>query len=139
MWLLSNATNGAAGMVVGTADGFCANTANIWQLVGNVLLIFKIVIPILLIVLGMVDLGKAVVSSDDKAISKAAKTLMMRAIAAVIVFFVPSLVSFVFTAISAFNSEVKADYDICKKCIVHPNGSKDTAETCGWYVTKMDS
>ena len=68
---------------VGSSAGFCANTASIWQLVGVVLLIFKIVIPIILIILGMIDLGKAVISSDEKAIQKSAKTLAFRIIAAV--------------------------------------------------------
>ena len=39
--------------------GFCSQTANIWQVLGYVVMIFKIVIPLLLIVFGMVDLGKA--------------------------------------------------------------------------------
>ena len=38
-------------IVVGTETaGFCANTANIWQVIGYALLVFKIVIPIILIV-----------------------------------------------------------------------------------------
>ena len=46
-------------------SGFCANTANIWQIVGIILLVVKIVIPILLIIWGMLDLGKAVVAAND--------------------------------------------------------------------------
>ena len=54
------------GTEIGTETmGFCANTANIWQVVGYVLLAFKIVIPILLIIFGMLDLGKAVIASKD--------------------------------------------------------------------------
>ena len=59
-------------------DGFCANTANIWQIVGIVLLVVKIVIPILLIIWGMLDLGKAVVAAKDDEIKKATKSLAMR-------------------------------------------------------------
>ena len=105
------------------ANGFCANTANIWQLVGIVLLIFKIVIPILLIILGMIDLGKAVISSDEKAIKSSTKSLTMRIIAAVVIFFIPTLISFVFTLVSAFNTDAKADFDVCRKCIASPNSS----------------
>ena len=64
---------------------FCSDTALIWQFIGYILMVFKIVIPLLLLVLGMVDLGKAVVASDDKAINKAATTLGKRAAAAVII------------------------------------------------------
>ena len=63
---------------------FCASTAKIWQLVGNVLLVFKIVIPILLIIWGMMDLGKAVVAAKDDEIKKATKSLAMRIIAGII-------------------------------------------------------
>ena len=59
------------GTEIGTETmGFCANTANIWQVVGYVLLAFKIVIPILLIIFGMLDLGKAVIASKDDEIKK---------------------------------------------------------------------
>ena len=42
-------------MDLGTANGFCAGTASIWQLVGNILTIFKIVIQILILIFGMID------------------------------------------------------------------------------------
>lgn len=135
MFLMTNSGLTDAVGTVGTADGFCANTASIWQLVGIILLIFKIVIPIVLIILGMIDLGKAVISSDDKAISKAAKSLMFRIIAAVAIFFVPSLVSFVFTVIASF-SDVKDDYEICKQCITHPNSDDNSGDikSCKYYA-----
>ncbi|MEG1505875.1 MAG: hypothetical protein RR478_00080 [Bacilli bacterium] len=104
------------------ASGFCSGTADLWQFVGMILLVFKIVIPIILIVLGMIDLGKAVISSDDKSISKAAKALAMRILAGMLIFFIPSIISFVFTLVSAFNNDVKADFEVCKTCITDPKG-----------------
>lgn len=55
--------------------------------------IIQIGIPILLIVMGTIDLGKAVMSSDDKEIKGATGKLIKRAIAAVAVFFVTTIVS----------------------------------------------
>lgn len=55
--------------------------------------IIQIGIPILLIVMGSIDLGKAVMSSDDKEIKGATGKLIKRAIAAVAVFFVVTVVS----------------------------------------------
>lgn len=55
--------------------------------------IIQIGIPILLIVMGTIDLGKAVMSSDDKEIKGATGKLIKRAIAAVAVFFVSTIVS----------------------------------------------
>ena len=95
--------------------GFCAETANIWNVVGYIVVVIKIVIPLMLIVLGMVDLGKAVVSSDEKAINKAVSTLIKRFIAAVVVFFVPTIVSALFNALSLIGNE--ADYNTCVQCV----------------------
>lgn len=55
--------------------------------------ILQIGIPILLILMGSIDLGKAVMSSDDKEIKGATGKLIKRAIAAVAVFFVTTIVS----------------------------------------------
>lgn len=55
--------------------------------------IIQIGVPILLIVMGTIDLGKAVMSSDDKEIKGATGKLIKRAIAAVAVFFVTTIVS----------------------------------------------
>lgn len=58
-----------------------------------VLQIIQIGIPIILIVMGTIDLGKAVLSSDDKEIKGATSKLIKRAIAAIAVFFVATIVS----------------------------------------------
>lgn len=106
------------------ATGFCANTANIWQIVGYVLLVFKIAIPLLLIILGMMDLGKAVVASKSDEVSKSVKSLAFRAVAAVIVFLIPTLIGFIMGLVSDFrDSGAKADFDICRKCLTNPNGA----------------
>ena len=89
---------------------FCTDSANIWQVVGYVLLIFKIVIPVLVIILGMIDLGKAVVSGKDDEVKKNIKSLMWRAIAAVVIFFVPTFVNLVFDIV---NDVWGKNYEIC--------------------------
>lgn len=101
--------------MVGTQT-FCADTANIWNILGYVVFIFKIVIPLLLIIFGMVDLGKAVVSSDDKAISKAVGMLVRRFIAAVVIFFIPTIINAIFIAVGLINPE-KSDWTTCIECV----------------------
>ena len=111
------------GTEIGTETmGFCANTANIWQVVGYVLLAFKIVIPILLIIFGMLDLGKAVIASKDDEIKKATKSLAMRAVSAVVIFFIPTIVGLVLVLISNFSeSGAQDDWNTCRACITSPN------------------
>ena len=58
--------------------------------------IIQIGIPIILIILGMLDLGKAVVAGKEDEIKKNQQMLVKRAISAVAVFFVVTLVTLVF-------------------------------------------
>ena len=100
---------------------FCNESAGVWTLVGKVLVVFKIVIPLLLIIFGMIDLGKAVISSEEKAIKQATNSLLRRAIAAVVIFFIPTIVGAIFSLVNSFG-EAKEDtgYDTCINCLVHP-------------------
>ncbi len=115
-------------------DGFCVNTANIWQVVGYILLVVKIVIPILLIVWGMLDLGKAVVAAKDDEIKKATKSLAMRAISAVLIFFIPTIVNVVLGVVSNFSeSGAQDDWQVCRTCITNPgDGECDTYAQDAW-------
>ena len=84
--------------------------------------IIQIGIPIILIVMGSVDLGKAVLSSDDKEIKGAVSKLIKRAIAAVAVFFVATIVTVVmgmFTNVT-FDDDGKAnttDWGTCWRSV----------------------
>lgn len=108
-------------MLYTLATGICQGEAlKIWKVVGYVLLAFKIVVPILLIIWGMLDLGKAVVASKDDEIKKATQSLAKRAVAGILVFFVPTLVGIIFGLVDGFNaSEVKAEYTKCVACITN--------------------
>lgn len=89
---------------------FCKDTKTVWTLVGNLLNIFRIVIPILVVIFGMIDLGKAVVGSKDEDIKKAAKQLLMRFIAGLVIFFIPELVKALF---GLLGSAIDSDYRTC--------------------------
>ena len=71
----------------------------------KVLTILQIAIPIALLIFGTLDLGKAVMSNDDKEIKGATGKLIKRAIAAVAVFFVVTLVSVVFGWLGNVNDD----------------------------------
>ncbi len=106
---------------------FCYKTAVVWQVIGYVFFILKIVIPMILIILGIIDFGKAVLSSDDKSIKDAAMTLAKRLIAGVIIFFIPTVINVVFSYISGFSEDMQADAMNCINCLTSPNGSCDTS------------
>ncbi|MDD2409385.1 MAG: hypothetical protein PHD03_01535 [Bacilli bacterium] len=100
---------------------FCTQASSILQFVGWVLTFFKIGIPLVIIAYGMVDFGKAVVASEDNEIKNQTRRLLYRALAGVVIFFIPTLVMWIFGAISEYNdSYAKANFDMCKTCVLSP-------------------
>lgn len=55
--------------------------------------IIKIAVPILVIVLCSVDIARAVIAQDDKAVKEALSSSIKRIIIGVVVFFVPTLIN----------------------------------------------
>ena len=70
------------------------------NIVSTVVKLIKIGVPIILIILGMVDMGKAVASQKEDEIKKGQKTLLSRCIAAGIVFFVVAIVQLLLSIIN---------------------------------------
>ena len=75
----------------------------------GVIPIFQIGVPIILIVMGTIDLGRAVLSSDDKEIKAGTSRLIKRAIAAIFVFFITTIVSLVMGLFGKGSNQVNAD------------------------------
>jgi hypothetical protein len=74
--------------------------------------LIQLIIPIGLIILGTVDLGKAVIASDDKEVKAAQSRLIKRFIYAALVFFVVTLVSALMNLVA--------------------NGGDDAGDTTSW-------
>lgn len=101
-------------------ENFCADSTTIWSVVGWFLTIFKIVIPIILIVMGSIDFGKAVVAQKDDEIKKSSKSLAMRAVAAIIIFILPSVIMMLINwAMDVSGTDM--DYETCTDCVIHPS------------------
>ena len=62
-------------------------------------------IPIILILMGTIDLGKAVISSDDKEIKASTGRLVKRIVYAVIIFFMVTIVQLVMSIITKSGDE----------------------------------
>ena len=77
------------------ANDACGGLGPVVSVVEGVFEIIKIGVPIILILMGAIDLGKAVLASDDKEIKAATGKLTKRAIAAVAVFFAVTIVDIV--------------------------------------------
>lgn len=90
-------------------------------LTSTIVSIIQWVIPVILIVLGMIDLGKAVTSNDEKQMKEAQKTLIKRIIYAVLVLFIVAIVRFVFSALAPGNTNDTISG--CIDCFI--NGTKN--------------
>lgn len=77
----------------------------------------KIVVPIVLVVLGMLDMAKAVMSNDEKEMKEAQKTLIKRVIYAVVIFFIVALVQFVFGRLAEADKSDNIDEQHTPACI----------------------
>lgn len=75
--------------------------------------ILQIVVPIGLILMGTIDMGKAVIAGDEKKMAEAKKPFVKRIISAVIVFCIPFLVN-VFVSLVTTNTEYKGCWDAAK-------------------------
>lgn len=87
---------------------------SVMTLIGWVVMGIKIVVPIILIIVGMLDMAKAVNEKSEDNIKKAQNALIKKAITAVIVFLVPTLVTLL---MSVLGSE---EWKPCFECIKSP-------------------
>lgn len=108
---------------------FCQDSAAIWQLLGRAINIIKIVIPIIIILFAMIDLGKAVMAGKEDEIKNAQKLLIKRLIYGVIIFFVVTIVQTVFGLI---DENIIDNGGVCMSCISDPNNPP-----CSTYANRL--
>lgn len=87
-----------------------------FQIVSYLIMIIKILVPLLLIIFGSIDLGKAVIAGDDKAIQAASKMLVTRAIGGIIIFFIPTIINFAVGLVASWSS-VENEFKNCQTCL----------------------
>lgn len=100
---------------INICDPNSANLQPLWDLIGTIINVIWIGIPIILIILGSIDLGKAVVSSKEDEVKKAKKTFINRLLYAVAVFCVVWLVTFIFDQVAKLGLD-DADTASWKNC-----------------------
>ena len=90
----------------------------VFTFIGNIVTFIKIAVPIILILMGSIDLTKAVMASKDDEIKKAQTTLMKRAIVGVVIFFIPTIVTLLIGMVTNTEPGQK-----CLTCVTDPNAS----------------
>lgn len=87
------------------------------RVVGTIINLIKIAVPILLIIFGMLDLGKAVMAQKEDEIKKGQQMFVKRLIAAAIVFFVVVIVQFAVSLIRSADATDDSTWECVKKVI----------------------
>lgn len=72
-----------------------------------------IIIPIALIIYGTIDLGKAVIASDEKEVKSAQSRLIKRIIYAALIFFIPMLVGVVMNIVAVGEQGDTSSWNNC--------------------------
>lgn len=102
-----------------TSNGICeGDVLQIWKLIGVVVRWIQIAVPVILVLLGTIDLAKAVMAGDDKVIKESQKMFIKRLIYGAVVFFVVAIVQVVF---GAFANSTVNDSATCFQCVANPN------------------
>lgn len=89
------------------------------RFVGYIVLAIKVLVPLIIIVMGTIDLTRAITSNDDSEIKKRSITLVKRIAVGVLIFFIPTIINIVFSWIYNF-SDVENLYSDCLSCITDP-------------------
>lgn len=103
--------------ILATSKTFCEDSVEIWRFLGNVVNILQIAIPVIIILLATIDLGKAVMAGDDKKVKEAQKMLLMRLIYGVAIFFVVVIVKVVFGLVADSGAQTTGK---CFECVARP-------------------
>ena len=89
-----------------TASSVCTGgIASVVGLAKMVIKVLQLVVPIGLIIMGTIDMAKAVIAGDEKKMKEPQKPFIKRIIAAVIVFLIPIIVNMVLSFVTTGNSD----------------------------------
>lgn len=102
--------------------GICSEDSvrKVFQILGYVLLIVKIAVPLLLIIFGIINLFKVVVSGEQDSLNKTVKSLVIKVIAAIVIFILPTIIYYVINLVDG-SSEGTEPYANCKNCLFEPS------------------
>ena len=96
------------------------------NLVSMVINVIKVLVPVILIVMGLVDFTKAITKQKEDEIKKSQMVFVKRLIAGLLVFFIVAIVQFAFSIVNKATGE--DSYMGCVSCFV--NGVDTDTKEC---------
>ena len=89
-----------------------------FKVLNIILTLIKIIVPILIIILGMVDFSKVVLSGKDDEFKKSFTTVVKRIIAGLIVFMIPTFLNFIFD-LNNYHKDIVTEFAGCESCLTN--------------------
>ena len=105
-----------ADLIVNNGGNEIVIDGQIPNIVSTIVLIIKIAVPVLLVIMGMIDLGKAVVAQKDDEIKKGQQLFVKRLIAGLLVFFSITIVQML---INFADNDKDGNIMGCAKCFLN--------------------
>ena len=96
-----------------------SGTLKVFQVIGYILYIIKILVPVIIIILGSIEFGKAAISKDEKSIMVAANNLINKFIIGVLIFMIPTLLDASLNLVEG-TKEATQTYETCTTCLFSP-------------------
>lgn len=108
--------------VVYVGDNFCSENSvkKLLQMGGNILIIAKVAVPLIIVIIGTFDLYKAIIGKDEKDLTKQVKVLGLRVFLGVFIFFIPTITQMIFD-IYYQNSSSTVNNKVCIDCLLSPD------------------
>lgn len=100
--------------LLANSTDLCNTLKPIMTLIGYVIYGIKVVVPVILILVGMMDLAKAIMGKDDSEIKKAQSSLIKKIVVAVCVYLVITIVGLVMGLLG------QDQYESCVGCAFDP-------------------
>ena len=113
----TTSTDSAQNQTLQPTTDTCTRLKEPLRFVGHIVLVVKIVIPIILLFLGALDFFRAITSSKEEEIKKSARSFAFRVISAVVIFFLPTIVSVLFSFVDSW-AGIRGDFNACQKCVL---------------------
>lgn len=110
---------------------FCGDfgVLRVFKMIGFIIKIVQLLAPIVIIIFGIIDFGKAVLSGDEKELTIASSNMLRRFIIGVSIFFIPIVVTVIIDYLpnrDVYNQRFSVDN--CKNCLLKPySGHCDSA------------
>lgn len=93
------------------------------KIVGYVIQVVRWIAPLMLIVFGMIDFGKASIANDEKALGLATSSLIRRFLASIIIFFIPTIILAILEVTDVtggIEDKNNTSFGKCTKCLFDP-------------------